>query len=73
MPESRFLLKCPYCKEEFEISSPDQWHTTHSYEEPRMNETHGEVKNQEVLCKNKNCTKKIIIYWYAPMEYYNSM
>jgi hypothetical protein len=70
MPESQLVFRCPYCDEPFEATPPDRLHTAFSFEEPLMASFHDEVKRQTIICKNPECKKPIVIYWYAPMEYF---
>jgi hypothetical protein len=73
MSEYKFALRCPYCDLEFEASPPDKWHSAYSFDEPIMSSFHGEVKLEKHVCKNPSCKKSIMVYWYAPMEYFNRM
>ena len=73
MAESQLALRCPHCNSAFEVSPPDNWHSAHSFEEPVMSDSHGEVKKQETACPNPKCKRRLTIYWYAAMEYFNRM
>ena len=75
MSESQFVLKCPYCNSIFVPEPPegDRWHSEFSLEKPLLSSFYGEVIEQKIMCKNSQCKKPLIIYWYAPMEYFNRM
>ena len=74
MAESQLVLRCPYCDDwTFEVKLPDSWHSAYSFEEPLMSSFHGDIKKQEIVCRNPKCRKAITIYWYAPMEYFDRM
>jgi uncharacterized CHY-type Zn-finger protein len=71
MTESQLVLRCPYCNWTFDAKPPDTWHSAYSFEKPVMSNSHGDVKEQEILCQK--CRKKFAVYWYAQMEYFNRM
>jgi len=71
MAETQLVLRCPYCNCNFEAKPPDSWRFEYSFEEPPLSNVHGEVKKQEVVCKNRECRKPITLYWYAPIEYFS--
>jgi hypothetical protein len=71
--ESQLILRCPHCDAALEVKRPDNWHSAFSFDEPLMSSFHGEVKRQEIPCPNKQCKKSIVIYWYAPLEYFDRM
>ncbi len=73
LAETQLVLNCPYCNAIFEVTPPDSWHFESSLEEPLMSEVYGEVKKQELVCKNSKCRKSITVYWYAPIEYLHIM
>jgi len=73
MAETQLVLRCPYCQCVLEAKPPDSWHFEYSFEEPYVKSMHGEVKKREVVCDNPECGKTFVVYWYAPIEYYNIM
>jgi hypothetical protein len=38
-----------------------------------MNENHGTVVSEKYFCKNPACEKALLVYWFASLEYYNTM
>jgi len=74
MTESKLLFRCPHCNEwTFEATPPDSRHSAFSFEEPLMSSFNGEARTQTIVCQNRKCRKPIVIYWYAPMEYFDRM
>jgi hypothetical protein len=65
------VLECPFCYRPFKVEPPDRLHTAFSSEKPIRNSYHGEVFKRRVKCKNPECRKSIMVFWYAPLEYFN--
>jgi hypothetical protein len=68
---SKLTLECPYCQWIFEAMPPDKFHSAYSFEKPLRGSFHGEVVEQILVCRNLKCKKTIVIYWYAPLNYFN--
>jgi len=71
MAASKLLLRCPHCDRPFEVNPPDRLHFAFSFEKPLRGSFYGEVIEQNHVCQNPKCKKPIIIYWYAPIDYFN--
>ena len=73
MALSTFVLECPYCHWMFKAKQPDRHHSVYSFAKPLIGSFHGEVIEQNIVCRNPKCKKPITIYWYAPMDYFNQI
>ena len=73
MALSTIVLECPYCHWMFKAKPPDRLHSAYSFEKPLIGSFHGEVIEQNLVCRNPKCKKPIKIYWYAPMDYFNQV
>ena len=73
MSESLLVLECPYCDAILEVRPPDKLHSAYSTKKPLSSSYHGDVIQQKIPCKNKECKKPITVYWYSPMDYFNRM
>ena len=71
MALAQLVLECPYCYSLFEAEPPDRVRSAYSFEEPLRHSFYGEVVKQKLVCQNPKCKKQVIIYWYAPMDYFN--
>jgi hypothetical protein len=70
---SRIVLECPFCNQVFEAESPDKLHTAYSLQKPIASIFHGNIMKKKHRCQNPECKKLIIIYWSAPLDYFNRM
>jgi hypothetical protein len=73
MSETQRFLRCPYCNHASEAMPPDSMRSAYSFEIPVTSGLHGQVKKEETECKNPKCRKLITIYWYASMEYLETL
>jgi hypothetical protein len=71
MAISKIVLECPLCDQIFETKSPDKLHTAYSLKKPLSSIFHGVVVTKSLRCENPKCGKRITIYWYAPLDYFN--
>jgi hypothetical protein len=71
MAISTIVLECPFCSQIFETQSPDKLHTAYSLKKPIASIFHGRVLRKRFRCQNPGCRKRITIYWYAPLDYFN--
>jgi len=71
MAISKIVLECPFCNQIFEAKSPDKLHTAYSLKKPLASIFHGVVLTKSSRCENPRCRKRITIYWYAPLDYFN--
>jgi hypothetical protein len=71
MAISKIVLECPFCSQIFESNSPDKLHIAYSLNRPIANIFHGRVLKKSFRCENPKCRKRITIYWYAPLDYFN--
>ena len=71
MAISKIVLECPFCDQIFETKSPDKLHTAYSLKKPIASIFHGKVLRESFRCENPRCKKRIAIYWYAPLDYFN--
>jgi hypothetical protein len=63
-------LVCPSCGGAVELKPIDELHSAASLTKPITNNFHGTIVQQRVKCKNKKCRSKLIVYWYAPLDYF---
>ena len=75
MALAQLVLECPYCSTTFVPEPPkgDRWHSEFSLEKPMLSSSYGDVLEQKTVCRNPECKKTLLVYWYAPMEYFNRM
>ena len=66
------IIECPFCDEILEVEPPDRFHITLSTK-PIPRTFLGDVIQQKVECRNKNCRKTITVYWIAPIECFNDV
>jgi hypothetical protein len=71
MAISKIVLECPFCNQIFETVSPDKIHTAYSMKKPIASIYHGNVLKRKHRCRNPECRKSTMIYWYAPLDYFN--
>jgi hypothetical protein len=69
----RLALKCPYCGSYFDAGPPDSWHNECSLDKPPIDIQRATIIQEKHTCKNPKCNKPIDVYWFNPMEYYNTM
>ncbi len=62
------VLECPFCYKSFEVEPPDRLHTAFSSAKPIRNSYHGEVVKKKAKCPE--CNNPVIVFWYAPLEYF---
>jgi hypothetical protein len=67
---SKRVLECPFCDEILVVDPPDTLHSAYSTRKPISNSYYGDVVQQKLHCSNSNCKKQIVVYWYAPLEYF---
>jgi hypothetical protein len=70
---SKLTLECPYCHWIFEANPPDKVHSAFSFEKPLKGSFHGEIIEQNHVCRNPKCKKSFTIYWYSPLNYFDRM
>lgn len=63
MPRAK-EFSCMYCGTQFQVSPPDDNHPTASLDKPNEAEVQGTIKEMSYDCKNKDCLKPTILYWY---------
>jgi hypothetical protein len=68
---SKRVLECPFCSEILEVEAPDKLHSAYSSSKPIPRSYHADVVKRKHECQNPNCKKQIIVYWYAPLDYFN--
>jgi len=64
------IIECPSCNEILEIEPPDRLHSALISAKPIPKSFHRKIIQERVRCKNQDCRKTIIVYWYAPLEYF---
>ena len=69
--KSKLTLECPYCYWVFETAPPDKFHFAYSFEKPLRSSFYDEIIEQHSICKNPNCGKRITLYWYAALSYFD--
>jgi len=69
MPESLFIVKCPYCGCDTAATPPDSSYREYSFVELSTENIRKEYKKRQVDCENPECKKAIVIYWRAQEEY----
>jgi hypothetical protein len=65
------VLECPFCYKTLEVEPPDRLRTAFSTAKPIPNIYHGDIEVKKYKCPNPDCEKLIVVYWYAPLEYFN--
>lgn len=70
MAISKLVLECPFCNEILEVEPPDKVHSAYSSKKP-ISSNYFDFVKKEHLCKNPECKKRITLYWYAPLDYFN--
>ena len=65
------VLECPFCYEILDVEPPDRLHSAFSIEKPISKSYHGSILKKKHKCQNPGCKKTLIIFWYAPLEYFN--
>ena len=71
MAASKRVLECPFCSEILEVDPPDKLHTAYSSSKPIEKSFYADVVKKKHECQNPGCGKQIIVYWYAPLEYFS--
>ena len=69
--KAKLTLECPYCNWIFEAAPPDKIHSAYSFEKPLRSSFHGDVVEQDLVCRNPKCKKAFTVYWYAPLSYFD--
>jgi hypothetical protein len=71
MGVSEVTLECPYCSWTFGAAPPDRLHSAFSLEKPLQGSFHGDIVQQDFVCRNPKCKKQLKVYWYAPLTYFD--
>jgi hypothetical protein len=67
---SERVLECPFCRELMVVKPPDALRSAYTTKKPVASNYRNGVRQQKLQCPNSECGKQIIIYWYAPIDYF---
>jgi hypothetical protein len=67
--DEKIILECPNCHWIFEAKAPDKSHWSATLEVPQENKVAGDVIKQNHFCRNPECQKNFIIYWFDSTIY----